>query len=53
MITVQCANCVRWTKPRKNSACKMDQDNPNYIPVNDYIKNDDGSFYCLDFKVKQ
>ena len=31
----------------------MDQDNPNYIPINDYVKNKDGSFYCMDFKVKR
>ena len=29
----------------------MEQDNPNYIPINDYVKNEDGSFYCMDFKV--
>jgi hypothetical protein len=52
MITVKCSNCARWTKPTKNSACLMDQDNPNYIPINDYVKNEDGSFYCMDFKVK-
>jgi hypothetical protein len=53
MITVKCSNCARWTKPTKNSACQIDQDKPNYIPINDYVKNEDGSFYCMDFKVKR
>jgi hypothetical protein len=53
MITVKCSNCVRWTKPTKNSACLMNQDNPNYIPINDYVKNEDGSLYCMDFKIKK
>ena len=30
----------------------MYMDNPNHIPASDYIANDDGSYYCNDFKVK-
>ena len=52
MIEAKCSNCARWTKPAKDSACSMDMDNPNYIPANDYIKNEDGTLYCMDFKIK-
>ena len=52
MVKMECSNCARWIRPTKNSACKMYIDNPNHIPVNDYIANEHGSFYCLDFKVK-
>ena len=53
MITVKCSNCARWVRPRKDSACSMDMDNPNHIPTNEYIKNEDGTFYCMDFKIKR
>jgi hypothetical protein len=45
----KCSNCTRRAKPRKKSACYMEQDNPNHIPINDYIKNGT-EFYCADFK---
>ena len=52
-VEKKCANCVRWTRPRKNSACYMDEIlNPNFIPKNDFIKNEDGSYHCSDFKSK-
>lgn len=47
----KCCNCSRWTKPRKESACHMEQDNPDHIPINDYIANGN-EFYCADFKEK-
>tara|TARA_R110000850_G_scaffold271350_1_gene405549 strand:- start:50 stop:169 length:120 start_codon:yes stop_codon:yes gene_type:complete len=30
----------------------MNMDNPNYIPVNDYVMNEGGALYCMDFKAK-
>ena len=36
----------------KDSACNiMNQAEPEYIPVNKFIPNLDGSFHCLDFKL--
>ena len=52
MSEIKCSNCKRWTKPKKDSACNiMNQEEPEYIPVNKFIPNLDGSFHCLDFKL--
>ena len=45
----KCANCARWTKPLKNSACNMNEDDV-LEPTLPFNKNDNGDLYCDDFQ---
>ena len=45
----QCSNCQRWTKPLLTSACNAELSDKDPLP---YKKNQDGLYYCDDFKSK-